>query len=135
MFIPPPPTVFNPVPTHMHMHMHMHRHAQILGTLQAYSHWLCKLNLDSLRNQTPVPSYQETLRSLVMTLVDSVAPIIVEGMPEKVILPACQLLLSLANTVRPRFLTTLPAIQGLMGRAAEGKLTVLPSKVSRHQSQ
>ncbi len=70
------------------------------------------------------------MTSLVMTLVDSVLPLIEEGIPEKVILPACQLLLSLAGTVRPKFLPTLPAIQGLMEKAATGKLSQLPQKVN-----
>ena len=107
----------------------LYRHAQVLGTLLAFSHWLCQLNLDSLRNEAQ-PTLQLTLRTLVTSLVDSVTPLIVEGVPEKVVLLACQFLLSLVYTVRPRFAASLPAIQGLMEKAAQGKLTALPSKVS-----
>ena len=106
------------------------RHAQILGTLQAFSHWLCQLNLDSLRNTQTQPRIQQTLRSLITTLVGAVTPLIVGGMPEKVVLPACQYLLSLVSTVKPRFLASLPSMQGLMERAAQGKLAELPNKVS-----
>jgi hypothetical protein len=79
------------------------------------------------------PALQLTLSSLVTSLVDSVTPLIVEGLPEKVVLMACQLLLSLVYTVRPRFAMSLPALQGLMERAAQGKLTALPSKVSEER--
>ena len=56
-------------------------------TLQAYSHWLCHLNLDSLHNTQAQPSLQQALHSLITTLVGVV-------MPEKLVLPACQYLLS-----------------------------------------
>lgn len=101
----------------------------MLGTVQAFSHWLCQLNLDSLRNKAQF-SLQHTLQSLVISLVDSVTPLIVQGVPEKVVLLACQCLMSLSSTVRPRFAPTLPAIQGLMEKAAQGKLAALPIKVS-----
>ena len=105
------------------------RHAQILGTLQAYSHWLCQLNLDSLRNSQAQPEVQQTLHSLITTLVEAVTPLMVGGMPEKVVLPACQYLLSLVSTVKPRFLASLPSMQSLMEKAAQGKLAELPNKV------
>lgn len=110
----------------------MYRHAQVLGTLQAFSHWLSQLNLDSLRNQTE-PSLTRTLTSLVTTLVNGITPLIVEGIPEKITLSACQLLLSLTSTVKPKFLASLPPVQGLMRKAAEGKLTQLPSKVQNYK--
>ncbi len=106
------------------------RHAQILGTLQAFSHWLCQLNLDTLRSTQAQPGLQQTLHSLITTLVGAVTPLIVGGMPEKVVLPACQYLLSLVSTVKPRFLASLPSVQGLMERGAQGKLVELPNKVS-----
>ena len=109
------------------------RHAQILGTLQAYSHWLCQLNLDSLRNSQAQPGFQQTLRSLVTTLVGAVTPLIQGGMPEKVVLPACQYLLSLVSTVKPRFLASLPSLQGLTETAAQGQLAQLPNKVNREE--
>ncbi len=54
--------------------------------------------------------------------------------PEKVTLVACQLLLSLATTVRPRFLTSMSSVGDLMRKASHGELTALPQKVHEVKS-
>lgn len=111
------------------MHCSFSSHAQVLGTLHAYSHWLCQLNLDALRSKQNNPTLQQLLQSFVSTLVDATTPLIREGIPEKVILSACQVLLSLASNVKPQVLGSLPSVRALMEKASLGKLSDLPNKV------
>ena len=100
-------------------------HAQILGTLQAYQHWLSELYLSSLRHQQP----SQGISLLVSAVVEATIPVISQEIPEKVALSASRLLLSLASTVRPCFLARIPAIRGLLDKAASGQLKGLPLKV------
>lgn len=97
-------------------------HAQALGTLQAYTHWLSQLYLTSARQH----STEDTVARLVGTMVESATPLIAGDVPEKVVLAACQLLLSLASTVRPMFLTSFTCVQRLMEKATSGQLASLP---------
>ena len=101
------------------------RHAQALGTLQAYTHWLSQLYLTTTRQHRT----EDTVAQLVGTMVESATPLIAGDVPEKVVLAACQLLLSLASTVRPKFLTSFTCIQRLMEKATSGQLASLPARV------
>ncbi len=65
-------------PTHPHTHTpshHTHRHTQILGTLQAYTHWFSQLYLDTLRGDDHT-HLENTLMPLMTTLVESSLPLI-----------------------------------------------------------
>ncbi|KAL5473099.1 hypothetical protein EMCRGX_G027544 [Ephydatia muelleri] len=99
-------------------------HAQALGTLQAYTHWLSQLYLTTTRQHRT----EDTVAQLVGTMVESATPLIAGDVPEKVVLAACQLLLSLASTVRPKFLTSFTCIQRLMEKATSGQLASLPAR-------
>ena len=105
------------------------RHAQILGTLQAFMHWLSQLYLETLRNQEQ-PQLRDSLGFVVTTVVSSCLPLVAQHVPEKVVLSACQLFLSLTTTVRPKFLLSLPEVQTLMAKACGNELTTLPQRVS-----
>lgn len=100
-------------------------HAQILGTLQAYQHWLSELYLSSLRQEQS----SDGISLLVSAAVGAAVPVISHEVPEKVALSASRLLLSLATTVRPCFLARVPAMRGLMDGVASGQLKSLPLKV------
>ena len=91
-------------------------------------HWLAQFYLNSIRQE----QNQDMVATLVSTMVDSAAPLLTQDIPEKIVLSACQLLLSLATTVRPRFLASLPAMQGLMEKAARSQLTHLPQRVGQY---
>ena len=112
----------------MIVHHPLSRYAQIFGTLQAYSHWLSQLYLSSLR-QPDQPQLHELVVSLVTTIADSAIPLLSHEVPEKIALSACQLLLSVVNTVRPKFFLSLPSVQTLMEKAATEALEQLPVKV------
>ena len=103
-------------------------YAQIFGTLQAYSHWLSQLYLSSLR-QPDQPQLHDLVVSLVTTIADSAIPLLTHEVPEKIALSSCQLLLSLVNTVRPKFILSLSSVQKLMDRATGEGLEQLPVKV------
>ena len=100
-------------------------HAQVLGTLQAFTHWLSQLHLTSLRQQ----QHSESFSSILSTAVDAAVPLIAHDTPEKILLAACQLLLSLVSTVRPQLLASLPAMQGLLRRASDSQLRQLSQRV------
>ena len=68
---------------------------------------------------------------LVGSIVESATPLIAEDVPEKVVLVASQLLLSLASTVRPKFLISFACVQRLMEKATSGQLVNLPVRVRR----
>ena len=71
----------------------------------------------------------------VSTIVDSLYPLVHSDIPEKVVLSACQLLLSLATTVRPNFGLHLPGVKELMLRAKDGDLSKLPHRVSEGERE
>ena len=100
-------------------------HAQVLGTLQAFTHWLSQLHLTSLRQQ----QHSESFSSILSTAVDAAVPLIAHDTPEKILLAACQLLLSLVSTVRPQLLASLPTMQGLLRRASDSQLGQLSQRV------
>ena len=103
----------------------------MLGTLRAFAHWLCQLHLDSVRGSGGGDSSsQQLLHSILTTIIQAATPLIKEGVPEKLLLSASHLLLSLASTVRPRHLGSLPPIRELMEKACAGKLTDIPKKVN-----
>ncbi|NXY86450.1 XPO6 protein, partial [Alcedo cyanopectus] len=80
-------------------------HAQSLAALQAYAHWLAQF-YGEVHRQNP-----EQFVSLVSTALEAIAPLISSKVQEKLLLSACHLLVSLATTVRPVFLISIPAVQ------------------------
>jgi hypothetical protein len=66
---------------------------------------------------------------LVTTIADSAIPLLSHEVPEKISLSACQLLLSVVITVRPKFFLSLPSVQKLLERATSEALEQLPVKV------
>ncbi|XP_039630532.1 exportin-6 isoform X1 [Polypterus senegalus] len=95
-------------------------HAQSLAALQAYSHWLAQFYSEVQRQS------QARFLSLVTTAMDSIAPIISSKVPEKLLLSACHLLVSIATTVRPVFLVTLPAVQNIFNLITDTSARRLP---------
>ncbi|XP_068613529.1 exportin-6-like [Brachionichthys hirsutus] len=82
-------------------------HAQALAALQAYCHWLAQF-CNELHNQN-----QSQFISLITSAIDASGPLITAKVPEKLLLSACHLMLSITSTVRPVFLVTLPAVQSI----------------------
>ena len=105
---------------------HPPRHAQVLGSIQAFTHWLSELYLTSERSNG---QFTDSIVWFVSLVVDSTYPLITRDIPEKVILSACQLLLSLATTVRPKFCLSLPGVKALIKKARDGELTDIPHRV------
>ncbi|XP_007891866.1 exportin-6 isoform X1 [Callorhinchus milii] len=95
-------------------------HAQSLAALQAYSHWLAQF-YSEVQRQNP-----EQFVSLISTAMEATAPLISSKVPEKLLLSACHLLVSLATTVRPVFLVRIRAIQKVFDRITDGSARQLP---------
>ncbi|KAG2456057.1 XPO6 protein, partial [Polypterus senegalus] len=104
-------------------------HAQSLAALQAYSHWLAQFYSEVQRQS------QARFLSLVTTAMDSIAPIISSKVPEKLLLSACHLLVSIATTVRPVFLVTLPAVQNIFNLITDTSARRLPPEVGVQSSE
>ncbi|XP_048407891.2 exportin-6 isoform X2 [Stegostoma tigrinum] len=97
-------------------------HAQSLAALQAYSHWLAQF-YSEVQRQNP-----EQFVSLISTAMEATAPLISSKVPEKLLLSACHLLLSLATTVRPVFLVRIQAVQKIFDRISDGSARQLPQE-------
>uniref|UniRef100_A0A674B526 Exportin 6 n=1 Tax=Salmo trutta TaxID=8032 RepID=A0A674B526_SALTR len=97
-------------------------HAQSLAALQAYSHWLAQFYNEVQRHN------QSRFISLVTSTMDATTPLITAKVPEKLLLSACHLMLSMATTVRPVFLVTLPAVQNIFNRITESQTRRLPQE-------
>uniref|UniRef100_A0A3Q1FV37 Exportin 6 n=1 Tax=Acanthochromis polyacanthus TaxID=80966 RepID=A0A3Q1FV37_9TELE len=82
-------------------------HAQALAALQAYSHWLAQF-YGEVHSQN-----QTQFINLITSAVDASSPLITAKVPEKLLLSACHLMVSITSTVRPVFLVTLPAVQNI----------------------
>ena len=100
----------------------------MLGSIQAFTHWLSELYLSSERNNS---QYSESVLWFISVIVEATYPLMARDIPEKVVLSACQLLLSLATTVRPKFGLSLPGVKGLMKKAKDGELGDIPQRVRR----
>ncbi|XP_067912796.1 exportin-6 isoform X2 [Heterodontus francisci] len=97
-------------------------HAQSLAALQAYSHWLAQFYNEVQRQNS------EQFVSLISTAMEATAPLISSKVPEKLLLSACHLLLSLATTVRPVFLVRIRAVQKIFDRITDGSARQLPQE-------
>uniref|UniRef100_A0A8C8I8P6 Exportin 6 n=1 Tax=Oncorhynchus tshawytscha TaxID=74940 RepID=A0A8C8I8P6_ONCTS len=97
-------------------------HAQSLAALQAYSHWLAQFYSEVQRQN------QSRFISLVTSTMDATAPLITAKVPEKLLLSACHLMMSMATTVRPVFLVTLPAVQNIFNLITESQTRRLPQE-------
>jgi hypothetical protein len=106
-------------------HDFIEMHAQVLGSIQAFSHWLSELYLTSQRTSS---QYTDTVTWFASVIVDSAHPLIARDIPEKVVLSACQLLLSLATTVRLKFALSLPGVKELTKKAKDGELGDIPHR-------
>ncbi|RLV89501.1 hypothetical protein DV515_00014837 [Chloebia gouldiae] len=95
-------------------------HAQSLAALQAYAHWLAQF-YSEVHRQNP-----EQFISLVSTALEAITPLI----SCKLLLSACHLLVSLATTVRPVFLISIPAVQKVFNRITDTSAQRLPDKGS-----
>uniref|UniRef100_A0A671WJD7 Exportin 6 n=1 Tax=Sparus aurata TaxID=8175 RepID=A0A671WJD7_SPAAU len=82
-------------------------HAQALAALQAYSHWLAQF-YSEVHSQN-----QSQFINLITSAIDASSPLITAKVPEKLLLSACHLMVSITSTVRPVFLVTLPAVQNI----------------------
>uniref|UniRef100_A0A0S7F311 XPO6 n=3 Tax=Poeciliopsis prolifica TaxID=188132 RepID=A0A0S7F311_9TELE len=85
-------------------------HAQALAALQAYSHWLAQF-YSEVQSQN-----QSQFINLITSAVNASSPLITTKVPEKLLLSASHLMVSITATVRPVFLVTLPAIQNIFNR-------------------
>ncbi|XP_041673092.1 exportin-6 [Cheilinus undulatus] len=82
-------------------------HAQALAALQAYSHWLAQF-YSEVHSQNP-----SQFITLITSAIDASSPLITAKVPDKLLLSACHLMVSITSTVRPVFLVTLPAVQNI----------------------
>uniref|UniRef100_A0A8C5SED7 Exportin 6 n=1 Tax=Laticauda laticaudata TaxID=8630 RepID=A0A8C5SED7_LATLA len=97
-------------------------HAQSLAALQAYCHWLAQYYSEV---------HQQNLTqfvSLVSTALEAIAPLISSKVQEKLLLSACHLLVSLATTVRPMFLISIPTMQKMFNRITDSSAQRLSDK-------
>ncbi|XP_040046387.1 exportin-6 [Gasterosteus aculeatus] len=98
-------------------------HAQALAALQAYSHWLAQF-YSEVHTQN-----QSQFMNLITSAVDASSPLITAKVPEKLLLSACHLMVSITSTVRPVFLVTLPAVQNIFNLiTAETQTRRLPQE-------
>ncbi|XP_054036666.1 exportin-6 isoform X3 [Dryobates pubescens] len=97
-------------------------HAQSLAALQAYAHWLAQF-YGEVQRHSP-----QQFVSLISTALEAITPLISCKVQEKLLLSACHLLVSLATTVRPVFLISIPAMQKLFTRVTEPSAQRLPDK-------
>nr|XP_060505721.1 exportin-6 [Panthera onca] len=97
-------------------------HAQSLAALQAYSHWLAQYCSEAHRQNT------QQFVTLVSTTMDAVTPLISTKVQDKLLLSACHLLVSLATTVRPVFLISIPAVQKVFNRITDASAQRLVDK-------
>ncbi|XP_027965982.1 exportin-6 isoform X5 [Eumetopias jubatus] len=97
-------------------------HAQSLAALQAYSHWLAQYCGEAHRQNT------QQFVTLISTTMDAVTPLISTKVQDKLLLSACHLLVSLATTVRPVFLISIPAVQKVFNRITDASAQRLVDK-------
>nr|XP_061805166.1 exportin-6-like [Nerophis lumbriciformis] len=95
-------------------------HAQALAALQAYSHWLAQF-YSEVHNQN-----QSQFVNLITSAVDASSPLITAKVPEKLLLCACHLMVSITFTVRPVFMVTLPAVQNIFNLVTQNVTRRLP---------
>ncbi|KAJ0000863.1 hypothetical protein NQD34_005883 [Periophthalmus magnuspinnatus] len=97
-------------------------HAQALAALQAYSHWLAQF-YSEVHGQN-----QSQFINLITSAVEACSPLITAKVPEKLLLSACHLMVSLTSTVRPVFLVTLPAVQNIFNLITDNQALRLPQE-------
>ncbi|XP_054570522.1 exportin-6 isoform X4 [Eptesicus fuscus] len=97
-------------------------HAQSLAALQAYSHWLAQYCSEAHRQNT------QQFVTLISTTMDAVTPLISTKVQDKLLLSACHLLVSLATTVRPIFLISIPSVQKVFNRITDASAQRLVDK-------
>ncbi|KAM9457944.1 exportin-6 [Clarias gariepinus] len=98
-------------------------HAQSLAALQAYSHWLAQFCSEVQRQQD-----QTRFVDLITSCMAATTPLINGKVPEKLLLSACHLLVSMATTVRPVFMVSLPAVQNVFNLITENHNQRLPQE-------
>ncbi|PVD37542.1 hypothetical protein C0Q70_00136 [Pomacea canaliculata] len=91
-------------------------HAQALAAIKAYAPWLEQLYSESVRTNQE----RDKFYNMIVTLIESLSPLINKQVPERVVHSAVHLLLSITTTVRPPFLLRLPAVQTLYTAASQG---------------
>ncbi|XP_076408149.1 exportin-6 isoform X2 [Peromyscus maniculatus bairdii] len=97
-------------------------HAQSLAALQAYSHWLAQYCSEAHRQNT------QQFVTLISTTMDAITPLISTKVQDKLLLSACHLLVSLATTVRPVFLISIPAVQKVFNSIIDASAQRLADK-------
>uniref|UniRef100_A0A8C6UCK5 Exportin 6 n=1 Tax=Neogobius melanostomus TaxID=47308 RepID=A0A8C6UCK5_9GOBI len=97
-------------------------HAQALAALQAYSHWLAQF-YSEVHGQS-----QSQFINLITSAIDACSPLITAKVPEKLLLSACHLMVSLTSTVRPVFLVTLPAVRNIFNLITDNQARRLPQE-------
>uniref|UniRef100_A0A672YFB1 Importin N-terminal domain-containing protein n=1 Tax=Sphaeramia orbicularis TaxID=375764 RepID=A0A672YFB1_9TELE len=97
-------------------------HAQALAALQAYSHWLAQF-YSEVHSQN-----QSQFINLITSAIDASSPLITAKVPEKLLLSACHLMVSITSTVRPVFLVTLPAVQNIFNLITNNHTRRLPQE-------
>ncbi|XP_052055598.1 exportin-6 isoform X3 [Apodemus sylvaticus] len=97
-------------------------HAQSLAALQAYAHWLAQYCSEAHRQNT------QQFVTLISTTMDAITPLINTKVQDKLLLSACHLLVSLATTVRPVFLISIPAVQKVFNSIIDASAQRLTDK-------
>ncbi|KAL8597658.1 hypothetical protein ACOMHN_031593 [Nucella lapillus] len=100
-------------------------HAQAMAAIKAYAHWLLQLYTESVRTNQE----KDQFYNMIVTLIESVAPLINKQVPERVIHSATHLLLSITTTIRPSFLLQLSAVQTMYTAATQGSCQGLTIEV------
>uniref|UniRef100_A0AAR2KIS4 Importin N-terminal domain-containing protein n=1 Tax=Pygocentrus nattereri TaxID=42514 RepID=A0AAR2KIS4_PYGNA len=103
--------------------IHKQNQLMSLAALQAYSHWLAQFCSEVQRQQD-----QTQFVDLITSSMAATTPLINAKVPEKLLVSACHLLVSMATTVRPVFLVSLPAIQNVFNLITENHNHRLPQE-------
>ncbi|XP_071962753.1 exportin-6-like isoform X2 [Antedon mediterranea] len=103
------------------------KHAECLGALQAFNQWLAQFYLESKRQAGD--KYQHLFTPIITKTIESIVPLFTKQTPEKVLLSASHLFLSISSSVRPPFLVELPLVQKLFTEVSQGLLNGMPIEV------
>ncbi|XP_038064327.1 exportin-6-like isoform X1 [Patiria miniata] len=100
-------------------------HAQSLAALQAFTHWISQFYSEAQRNSR----HHDKFVPLVTSIINAVTPLLAKQVPEKILVSAAHLFLSMATTVRPPFLIELASVQILFKDVSGGSLSGLQDEV------
>lgn len=89
------------------IHVSCLRHAQALAAMKANASWLAQFYLESQSQE----QQREQCQRMIVSIAESILPLVQPGVPEKVMHASAHLLLSLLTTVRAPYLMDVPSVQ------------------------